>query len=99
MRKSLPLLLCLVISIFGVARAARPARVFAPKADAKSSVNVRNSEEEIDPDDDESAENTSNDDDEITIDDGSDAAGNQDTADDNGADDGEDDDGGGDQGQ
>jgi hypothetical protein len=46
MRKFLPLLLCLSLTIFTVARATKPAHVFAPETDAKALVNDANTEEE-----------------------------------------------------
>ena len=100
MRKSLPLLLCLIMSIFGVTRAIEAAHVFDPNVEAKAAVNALDSEEDVDPDDVEGVDGTSNDDDGNNIDDnGGNAAGDEDTGDDSGADDGQDDDGGGDQGQ
>src|SRR5215211_5965513 len=102
MRKLLPLLLCLLISIFTVARAMNPGHVFAPKAEATALISLGNAEEEVDSDDDESAENASNDGDENSNDDdGGEPFGDEDiVGDDNGADDdggdenGSDDDGG-----
>ena len=107
-KRFLPLLLCLVVSIFTVVRATRPAHIFAPErkspptapagqqADVKSLIKVQNTAEEATSDGDESVEGTSNDDGESTNDDnGDDAAGDEDTGDDDGGnDDGGDDDGG-----
>ena len=88
MKKFLPLLLCLVLSIFTVARATKPAHTPAPdtkmahkkpsgqKADAKTLLNDANTEEEVASDDDDSMEGASNDDGEdMNDDDGGDARG------------------------
>jgi hypothetical protein len=100
MRNALPLLLCLAISIFGVARATKAAHLFVPNVDAKASVSALNSEEGTDPDDPDALDGTSNGNDENTIDDnGGDAAPNDDTGVDDGADDGQDDDDDGNQAQ
>jgi hypothetical protein len=108
-KRFLPLLLCLIVSIFTVVRATKPAHIFAPgtkgartaptgqQADVKALIKVQNTAEEVTSDDDESTEGTSNDDGESTNDDNDDdAAGDQDTGDDDGGsdDDGGDDDGG-----
>ena len=61
MRKFLPLLLCLSLSILTVARATKPAHVFAPETDAKALVNDANTEEEAASDDDDSTTGGSND--------------------------------------
>ena len=101
MRKFLPLLLCLSLSIFTVARATKLTLATKIQEDAKTFSKHANTEEEAGSDNDESAEGASNDDDENTADDnGDEAAGDQDTgsddgANDNGADDDAVDDGGG----
>ena len=97
MKKFLPLLLCLSLSIFTVARATKPAHTPAPdtktdqkkptgqQADAKMSLNDANSDEEVASDDDDSMEGASDDEGEdMNDDDGGDAAGDEDTADDDG---------------
>ena len=68
MKKFLPLLLCLLLSIFTVARATKPAHTPAPdtktaqekptgqEADAKTLLNDANTEEEVASDDDDSME-------------------------------------------
>ena len=101
MRKFLPLLLCLSLTIFTVARAAKPAHVFAPETDAKALVNDANTGEEAgsDNDNDDNTTGASDDDGEdVKGDDGDGVAGDEGTApDDEGEDDG-DDGGSGDQG-
>ena len=112
MKKFLPLLLCLSLSIFTVARATKPAHTPAPdtktahnkptgqEADAKTLLNDANTDEEVASDDDDSTEGASNDDGEdVNDDDGGDAAGDEDTGDDDEGEDDGDDDGGGDQGE
>ena len=97
MRKFLPLLLCLSLTIFTVARAAKPAHVFAPETDAKALVNDANTEEEAGSDDDDNTTGASDDDGEdVKGDDGDGVAGDEGTAPD---DEGEDDGGSGDQGE
>ena len=93
MRKFLPLLLCLSLSIFTVARAMKPAHVFAPETGAKALVNDANTEQEAAPDDDDGNTGASNDEGEdVNDDDGDGAAGDEGTGpDDGGDDDGEDD--------
>ena len=102
MRKFLPLLLCLSLTIFTVARATKPAHVFAPETDAKALVDDANTEEEAgsDNDDDDNTTGASDDDGEdVKGDNGDGVAGDEGTApDDEGEDDG-DDDGSSDQGQ
>ena len=50
MRRFLPLLLCLALSIFTVARAMKPAQVFTPEADARiQDLMDRNDEGELTP--------------------------------------------------
>ena len=93
MKKFLPFLLCLFLSIFTVARATKPAHIFAPgtkssqkpptgqQEGVKALVKVQNTLEEATSDnDDESTEGASNDDGESTSDNG------ENTNDDNGAD-------------
>ena len=105
MKKFLPVLLCLFVSIFTVARATKPSHIFAQEtksartaptgqqADVKALIKVQNTAEEASSDDDESTQGTSNDDGETTNDDNGDAAGDEDTGDDDGGnDDGGDDD-------
>ena len=107
MRKFLPLLLCLLLSIFTVARATKPAHTPAPdaktaqkkppgqEADAKTLLNDANTDEKVASDDDDSMEVAPSDEDEdMNDDDGGDAPGDEDTGDDDGGDDG-----GGDEGE
>jgi hypothetical protein len=97
MRKFLPLLLCLSLSIFTVARAAKLTQVFAPEPD-EALVNDASTEEETPSDNDHSAPGASNDDDEdVNDDDGDDATGDNGTGSDDGEDEDGDDGGGGDQ--
>ena len=100
MRKFLPLLLCLSLTVFAVARATKPAHVFAPETDAKALVNDANTEEEAGPDDDDNTTGPSDaDGEDVKGDDGDGVAGDEGTApDDEGEDDG-DDDGSGNQGE
>ena len=97
MKKFLPLLLCLLLSIFTVARATKPAHTPAPdtkiaqnnptgqEADAKTLLNDANTDEEVASDDDDSMEVASDDEGEdMNDDDGGDAAGDEDTGDDDG---------------
>jgi hypothetical protein len=100
MRKFLPLLLCLSLSILTVARATKPAHVFAPETDAKALVNDANTEEEAASDDDDSTTGGSNDEGEdVNDDEGDGAASDEGTGADDGADDDGDDDGSGNQGE
>ena len=112
MKKFLPLLLCLLLSIFTVARATKPAHTSAPdtktaqnkptgqEADAKTLLNDANTGEEVASDDDDSMEGASSDDGEdVNDDDGGDAPGDEDTGDDDAGDDDGGDDGGGDEGE
>jgi len=99
MRKLLPLLLCLSLSIFALARATKPAQVFAPKADANASVHDASTEEQDPSHDDDSTPGASNDDGEDANDDDGNGAGVGDgagvhdgTAPDDGGNDDEDDD-------
>ena len=112
MNKFLPLLLCLLLSIFTVARATKSAHAAAPdtrrtqknptgqEADVKTLLNDENTGDESPSDGDDSAEPASSDDGEEANDDGGgDAPGDEDTGDD---DTGNDDGGngsGGDQGE
>jgi hypothetical protein len=100
MRKFLPLLLCLSLTIFTVARATKLAHVFAPETDAKALVNDANTEEEAGSDDDDNTTGAPDDEGEdVNGDHGDGVAGDEGTApDDEGEDDG-DDDGSGDQGE
>jgi len=100
MRKFLPLLLCLSLSIFTVARATKPTHLFGPETDAKALVNDANTEEEAASDDDDSTTGGSNDEGEdVNDDDGDGAAIDEGTGADDGADDDGDDDGSGNQGE
>ena len=109
MKKFLPLLLCLLLSIFTLARAMKPALTPAPdtktaqneprgqEADAKTLLNA-NTGEEVASDGDDSTEPASSDDGEDVNDDGGGAApGDEDTGDDHAGDDDEGDDGSGDE--
>jgi hypothetical protein len=98
MRKFLPLLLCLSLTIFTIARAMKPAHVFARETETKALVNDANTEEEAGSDDDDNTTGASDDDGEdVKGNDGDGVAGDEGTApDDEGEDDG-DDDGSGDQ--
>ena len=99
MRKLLPLLLCLSLSIFAVARAAKPAQVFAPEPD-EALVNDASTEQEEPSDNDDSTPGASNDDGEdANDDDGDDATGDEATGPDDGEDDDGDDGGSGNQGK
>ena len=94
MRKLLPLLLCLSLSIFTVARAAKLAQVFAPETD-EAVVSDASTEEEEPSHDDDSTPGASNDDGEdANDDDGDGATGDQGTAPDDGENDDDDDDSG-----
>jgi hypothetical protein len=109
MNKFRPLLLCLVLSIFTVARATKPTHMAVPnmktahnesrgqEADAKTLLNA-NTGEEVASDGDDSTEPASSDDGEDVNDDGGGAApGDEDTGDDHAGDDDEGDDGSGDE--
>ena len=100
MRKFLPLLLCLSLTIFTVARATKPAYVFGPETDAKALVNHENTEEEAGSDDGDNTTGAHEDDGEdVNGDDDDGVTGDEGTApDDEGEDDG-DDDGSGAQGE
>jgi hypothetical protein len=110
MKKFLPLLLCLLLSIFTMARATKPTRIAVPnmktahnvprqqEADAKTLLNDANSGQEVASDGDDSTQPASNDDGEDVNDDGGgDAPGDEDTGDDHAGDDDGDDDGSGDE--
>jgi hypothetical protein len=105
MKKFLPLLICLLLSIFTVARATKPAHTPAPdtktaqdestgqEADAKSLLKDANTDEEVTSDDDDSIDDPSGDEGEdINDDDGGGAVGDEGTEGDDG---GDDNDGGG----
>ena|SRR5438034_6807244 len=107
MKKFLPLLLCLSLSIFTVAHATKPAHTPTPdtktaqkkqtgqQPDAKTLLNAANTDEEVASGDDDSLEDASDDKGEnMNDDDGGDSAGNEDTADDDGGGDDGGDDGG-----
>ena len=107
MRKFLPLLLCLLVSIFTVARATKPAHT--PIPDTKTAQNKPRGEEaeaktlrgeEVSSDDNDNMEDPSNNEGQDINDDGNgDAPGDENTGDDDAADDNGGDDGGGDEGK
>jgi hypothetical protein len=112
MQKFLPLLLCLLLSIFTVARATKPARTPAPdtktaqnkptpqEADAKTFLNDASTDEEMASDYDDSMKVASSDEGEdVNDDDGGDAPGDENTRDDDGGDDDGGDDVGDDEGE
>ena len=112
MNKFLPLLLCLLLSIFTVARATKPTHPLAPdtrsahnepsdqEADAKTLLNDANTGDEVASDGDDSTEPASSDDGEDVNDDGGgNAPGDEDTGDDDAGDDDGGDGSGGDQGE
>ena len=112
MNKFLPLLLCLLLSVFTVARATKPTHMTVPNmktahneprgqdADANTLLNDANTGEELASDGDDSTEPASSDDGEDVNDDGGgDAPGDEDTGDDHAGDDDGSDDGSGDQGE
>ena len=95
MKKFLPLLLCLSLSIFTVARATKPAHTPAPntknaqnnptgqEADAKTLFNDENTDEGVASDDDDSMDGgPDNEGEQMNDDDGGDAAGDADSGDD-----------------
>src|SRR6476620_6525134 len=98
MKKFLPLLLCLLLSIFTMARATKPTRIAVPnmktahnvprqqEADAKTLLNDANSGQEV-----------ASDGDDVNDDGGGDAPGDEDTGEDHAGDDDGDDDGSGDE--
>jgi hypothetical protein len=104
MKKFLPLLVCLLLSIFTVARATKPAYTPAPntktaqeestgqEADAKPLLKDANTDEEVGSDDDNSVDDASGDQGEdMNDDDGSGAVGDEGTGADGGGDDDDDD--------
>ena len=111
MNKFLPLLLCLLLSIFTVARAAKTHTAVpnmktahnepsGQEGDAKTLLNDAKTGEEVPSDGDDSTEPASSDDGEDVNDDGGgDAPGDEDTGDDDAADDDGGDGNGGDQGE
>ena len=112
MNKFLPLLLCLLLSIFTVARATKLTHMAVPniktahneprgqEAEAKTLLNDANTGEEVTSDDDDSMEVPSGDEGEdMNNDDGGDAPGDQDTRDDHAGDDDGGGDGSGDEGE
>jgi hypothetical protein len=112
MNKFLPLLLCLLLSIFTLARATKATHMTVPnmktahneptgqEANAKTLLNDANTGEEVASDGDDSTEPASSDDGEDVNDDsGGDATGDEDTGDDHAGDDDGDDDGSGDEGE
>ena len=112
MKKFLPLLLCLLLSIFTVARATKPTHTAVRdmktarneprgrEADAKTLLNDANNDEEVPSNGDDSTEPASSDGGEDVNDDGGgDASGDEDTGDDHAGDDDGDDDGSGDEGE
>ena len=112
MKKFLPLLLCLLLSIFTVARATKPTHMAVPEmktahnqpraqeAEAKTLLNDANTGEEVASDGDDSTEPASSDDGEdVNDDDGGGAPGDENTGDDDAGDDDGGDNGGGDEGE
>jgi len=112
MQKFLPLLLCLLLSIFTVARATKPAHTAAPdtkmtqkpptgqEADAKTLLDDANTDEKVASEDDDNTEVASSDEGEdMNDDDGGGAPGDEDTGDDAAGDDDGGDDSGGDEGE
>jgi len=112
MRKFLPLLLCLLLSIFSAARATKPNHHLAPnakvaekeptgqEADVKTLLKSESTDEEVTSDNDDNMDVPSNEDGEdMNDDDGADAPGDEDTGDDDSGDDDQGDDGGGDKGE
>jgi len=112
MKKFLPLLLCLLLSIFTVARATKPAHTAAPdtkmtqkpptgqEADAKTLLDDANTDEKVASEDDDNTEVASSDEGEdMNDDDGGGAPGDEDTGDDDAGDDDGGDDSGGDEGE
>jgi hypothetical protein len=112
MKKFLPLLLCLLLSIFTVARATKLAHTPAPdtktaqnkpagqEADAKTLFDDPNTDEQVASDDDDNTEVPSNNDgQDINDDGGGDAPDDENTGDDDAGDDNGGDNGGGDEGE
>ena len=112
MKKFLPLLLCLLLSIFTVARATKSAHTPAPdmktaqnkstgqEADSKTLLNDENTDEGVASDDDDSIDGgPDNEGEHMNDDDGGDAPGDEDTGDDDAGESDGGDDGGGDEGE
>jgi hypothetical protein len=112
MKKFLPLLLCLLLSIFTVARATKPPHTPAPdtrsaqknptgqEADEKTLLNDANNDQEVSSDDDDSTEVPSNNEgQDMNDDDGGDAPGDQETGDNDAGDDDRGNDDSGDEGE
>jgi hypothetical protein len=107
MKKFLPLLLCLLLSIFTMARATKPAHTLLPdtktaqnkprgqQADAKTLLDDANTDEQVASDDDDNTEVPSNNEGQDINDDG----GGDDPGDENTGDDDAGNDNGGDEGQ
>jgi hypothetical protein len=111
MKNFLPLLLCLLLSIFTLARATKPAHTPAPDtktaqkpptgqgADAKTLLDDANTDEKVASDDDDIIDGASNNEGQDINDDGGDAPDDENTGDDDAGDDNGGDDGGGDEGE
>src|SRR5580765_7333011 len=112
MKKFLPLLLCLLLSIFTVARATKPAHTPAPDttsaqknptgqvADEKTFLNDANNDEDASSDDDDNRAGASdNEGENMNDDDGGDAPGDQETGDNDAGDDDRGNDDSGDEGE
>ena len=112
MKRFLPLLLCLLLGIFTVARTTKPTHTAVPdmktahnepsgqEADAKTLLNDANTGDEVASDGDDSTEPASSDDGEdVNGDGGGDAQGDEDTGDDDSGDDDGGDGSGGDHGE
>ena len=112
MNKFLPLLVCLSLSIFTVARATKSAHASAPdtrraqknptgqEEDEKTSLNDANTDSDVPSDDDDSMPGASeNEGENVNDDDGGNAPGDQETGDNDPGDDDGGDDGGGDEGE
>jgi hypothetical protein len=112
MKNFLPLLLCLLLGLFTVARATKPAHTPAPntkiaqekptgqESDARTLLNDADTDENVASDDDDSTEVASSEEGEdMNDDDGGDAPGDEDTGDDDAGDDDGGDDSGGDEGE
>jgi hypothetical protein len=105
MKKFLPLLLCVLISVFTVARATKPAhtpafdtktaekKLTGQEADAKTLLNDANTDEGVASDNDGASDNEGEN---MNDDDGDNAAADEDTGEDDGGDENGGDDGGGD---
>ena len=98
MRKFLPLLLCLSLSIFTLARATKLNVTTRQQADGKTFFKHANTEEEGGSDNDENADGTSNDDENTADDNANNAGADQDTGNDDGTNDNGTDDDAGDDG-